>query len=159
MHHRPALQLRAAAPDIRATELHDTMQKVWRIFHTSSVSPKRSFPGRARLGLDFRPRGQASFGKEIGASLKMTAASHTPKPHRWIALFLSVLVLTSCRVVEETARIPVKAVTALVPGTKASVQDLPLLQLELERYSDDYMGRTIAAIDEYARIVGTPEAH
>jgi len=89
----------------------------------------------------------------------MTTASHTPKPHRRIAILLSVLVLAGCRVVEETAKLPVRAVTAFVPGTKAAAQDLPLLQLELERYSDDYIGRTTEAIDKYAHIVGTPEAH
>jgi hypothetical protein len=83
---------------------------------------------------------------------------HTWRPCQWLAIFLSVVVLTGCRVVEETARLPVKAVTVFVPGTKAPAQDLPLLQLELERYADDYMGRTTVAIDDYARIVGTPEA-
>jgi len=88
---------------------------------------------------------------------KMRPARHSAGYSRWIAVLI-IIILTGCQLIKETAKLPVTAVGVFVPGTKAPAQDLPLLQLELERYSDDYMGRTLAAIDEYARIIGTPEA-
>lgn len=88
----------------------------------------------------------------------MRSTRNPTRSCRWLAFLLSAFVLAGCRVVQETARLPVRAVTVFVPGTKARVQELPLLQLELERYSDDYIGRTTVAIDDYVRSVGTPEA-
>ncbi len=68
------------------------------------------------------------------------------------------LALSGCRVVEETARIPVKAVTAVVPASKSGQPDPAALQTELQRYADEFMARTVAAIEDYARIAGTPAA-
>ena len=66
--------------------------------------------------------------------------------------------LSGCRVVEETAKLPVTAVTAVVPGTKPVPVDPAMLQVELQRYADDFIGRVSAALDEYAERIGTPEA-
>jgi hypothetical protein len=71
---------------------------------------------------------------------------------------LFALALTGCRVVNEATKLPAQAVTAVVPGTKSHPLDPALIQLEVERYSSDFGARTTAALDEYARRVGTPEA-
>jgi hypothetical protein len=73
-------------------------------------------------------------------------------------LALLVFWLSGCRVVEETAKLPVTAVTAVVPGTKSMPVDPAMLQTELQRYADDFIGRVSAALDEYVARIGTPEA-
>lgn len=75
-----------------------------------------------------------------------------------LPLALVALALSGCRVVEETARLPGNAVSAIVPGEKSTQPDPAALQVELQRYSDQYASRTIAALDDYAELVGTPEA-
>ena len=64
--------------------------------------------------------------------------------------------LSGCRVVEETAKLPVTAVTA-VAGKKSSPPDPAALQVELQRFADAYASRTTAALDDYARDIGTAE--
>jgi hypothetical protein len=76
----------------------------------------------------------------------------------WIAPALVAMSLVGCRFVEKTARMPVEAVTGLLPGTESTQPDLAALQVELQRYADDFIGRTAAALDEYARRVATPDA-
>jgi hypothetical protein len=63
-----------------------------------------------------------------------------------------------CRVVEQSARIPVTAMKAVTPQSKSGRPDPAALQAELQRYSDQFLGRTVAALDDYARSVGTLEA-
>lgn len=63
-----------------------------------------------------------------------------------------------CQMAEQTIRVPVKAVTAVVPGSKPPAIDPAALQLELQRYGDEYASRTSSALDEYAVLAGTPEA-
>jgi hypothetical protein len=75
-----------------------------------------------------------------------------------LALVLA-LALSGCKLVEETARIPGKAVTAVVPGSKSQSPDPAALQVELQRFADEYSSRTTAALDDYARRLGTAEAH
>lgn len=53
---------------------------------------------------------------------------------------------------------PVKAVSAVVPGDKVPGPDPAFLQVELQRFGDEYANRTTVALDEYAARVGTPEA-
>jgi len=69
-----------------------------------------------------------------------------------------LLMLSGCRVVEETAKLPVTAVAAVVPGKKSSPADPAVLQVELQRFADAYASRTTAALDDYAQHVGTAEA-
>ncbi len=69
---------------------------------------------------------------------------------------LATLVLTSCQVVEETVRLPGRAVG--IGSSRAPRQDVAALQAAMQRFADEYFSRTIAALDEYARRVGTPEA-
>ncbi len=47
---------------------------------------------------------------------------------------------------------------AVVPVSKSGQPEPAALQTELQRYADEFMARTVAAIEEYARIAGTPEA-
>lgn len=79
---------------------------------------------------------------------------------QFIATLLVLLALGSsgCRVAEETVKLPMRAVTAVTPSSKASVPDPAFLQTQLQRFADEYTSRTTAALDDYARLVGTEEA-
>jgi hypothetical protein len=76
----------------------------------------------------------------------------------WIAPVLVAMSLVGCRFVEKTVRMPVEAVTGLLSGPESTQLDLAALQVELQRYADDFIGRTAGALDEYARRVATPDA-
>jgi hypothetical protein len=65
--------------------------------------------------------------------------------------------LSSCTVVKTTAEMPVKAVTAVVPGSKTVVADPAALQTQVLRFADEFSLRTATALDEYARNVNTPD--
>ena len=67
------------------------------------------------------------------------------------------LVGSGCRVVKQTASLPVNAVEAVVPGTKSKQPDPGALQTEVLRFADSFGGRTSVALDEYARRVSTAE--
>jgi hypothetical protein len=70
-------------------------------------------------------------------------------------LLTAVLTLTpGCSLL----RAPQKVVTAVVPGTRSSQPDPLGLQLELQRYADDFFSRTDRALDESAGRVGTESA-
>ena len=71
---------------------------------------------------------------------------------------LMLMALTACRVVEKTAEMPVKAVRTFVPGSKSGHPDPGLVQVAVQRYADDFIARSVAGIDEYARQVNTDEA-
>src|SRR5579862_6394945 len=58
---------------------------------------------------------------------------------------------TGCRVMNQAA-------TAVVPGAKPAGLDPAAMQTQVQRFSDDYTGRTSAALDQYADLVGTGEA-
>ena len=74
----------------------------------------------------------------------------------WLGL---ALVLSGCRMVENTARMPVDVMAAVVPGQPYSkAPDPGALQAELQRYADDFFSRTTTSLDEYARRTGTGEA-
>jgi hypothetical protein len=78
---------------------------------------------------------------------------------RSVAWLLAVLVLVAgCRLAKETARLPGQVVSAVVPGSKSGQPDPATLQADLQRYADEFTGRCVAALDEYARVVDTPEA-
>lgn len=72
------------------------------------------------------------------------------------AFFLGVALLSGCGVVEQTGKIPV--VGAVVPRTGSGEKDPAALQAELQRYADESLSRSQAAIDDYARLMGTAEA-
>jgi hypothetical protein len=61
-------------------------------------------------------------------------------------------------VVEETASLPRTAVAAVMPGSKSHPGDPAVLQTDLQRFADEFAGRTVAALDDYARTLGTSEA-
>ena len=102
--------------------------------------------------------------------LQIVATTHSQMRSRaglnraWLFQFISrlapvlVLALTGCKFVAETARLPGKAVTAVVPGGKSQSPDPAVLQVELQRFADEHSSRTVAALDDYARSVATPEA-
>jgi len=55
-------------------------------------------------------------------------------------------------------RAPQKVITAVVPAGQSKGPDPLGLQLQLQRFADDYSAQTTAAIDEYVRRVGTDAA-
>ena len=78
------------------------------------------------------------------------------KSVRRAALLLAILALAGCTFVHETLRLPGRAVRS-VTRTEAPY-DPVALQLALQRFADELLSRTTAALDEYARRVGTPDA-
>ena len=63
-----------------------------------------------------------------------------------------------CRIAQETAGLPMRAASAVVPSDKPSPPDPAFVQAGLQRFADDYANRTTAVLDDYARTIGTPEA-
>jgi hypothetical protein len=74
-----------------------------------------------------------------------------------LGFFLPVLLLLAagCKLVKDTAELPVKAVAAAVPKGPPGTLDPGEVQTEALGYADDFAGRTTVAIDEYARRVGS----
>lgn len=82
---------------------------------------------------------------------------------RWLAVgrvILAVLglALGGCRVAEETARLPVQMVSAVVPGRQPPPGEPATLQAELQRSTDDFTSRVVAGLEEYVRRSNTSEA-
>lgn len=73
------------------------------------------------------------------------------------ALWLAILAAAGCSLVQETTRLPGRAIRAVTPGS-APALDPAALQASLQRFVDEFISRTTAAMDEYARRTGTPEA-
>src|SRR5262249_50274332 len=69
---------------------------------------------------------------------------------------LAILTLTGCTFVHETLRLPGRAVRSVTRTQPA--YDPVALQLALQRFADEFLSRTTAALDEYARRVDTPDA-
>ncbi len=66
---------------------------------------------------------------------------------------------TGCRLVKGVADVPGHAVRAVTPGSRRIPANAPdVLQVELQRYSDEFVSRTLTAMDDFARITGTDEA-
>jgi hypothetical protein len=59
---------------------------------------------------------------------------------------------------ESAARMPGQVVTSVSPGGRTQKQDPAALQVELQRFADEFAGRTVAALEDYARLAGTDEA-
>jgi hypothetical protein len=74
-------------------------------------------------------------------------------------LVLCLMAGNGCKVVKETARLPVKTVNAVVPGSRTPQADPATLQAEVLRYADDFCSRTTFGVEQYEARVGTPEAH
>jgi hypothetical protein len=91
---------------------------------------------------------------------KRNASGRASIRFRFIISLLPVFGLMGdgCRVAKETATLPVKAVTAVVPGKKTAPTDPAVLQTEVLRYADDFSSRMGAGIDDYINRVNTPEA-
>lgn len=76
-----------------------------------------------------------------------------------LALAMSLgVVMSGCRLINKTASLPMNAVSSVVPGSRSSQPDAAALQVELQRFADEFAGRTIKALDDYAQSVGTDEA-
>ena len=77
---------------------------------------------------------------------------------RWLILIatgISLMVLSQgCSVL----RAPGKAVHAITPGTKSANMEPAEVENLVQRLADEYSLRTGQALDEYARLRGTPEA-
>ncbi len=74
-------------------------------------------------------------------------------------LFLtSLLAGGGCSIVEETAKLPVKTVAAVVPGGQTKQVEPGVLQTELLRYADDFFGHTTVGLEDYLQKVSTPQA-
>ncbi len=81
---------------------------------------------------------------------------------RWSALAFVpglLLVASGCRMLKTTTELPAKAVTAITPGKDKDAVDPLDLQVQLQRYTDDFTTRSADTLDEYARRVGTEPAH
>jgi hypothetical protein len=75
-----------------------------------------------------------------------------------LLLALCVLAAGGCNTVQETANLPMNAVTAVVPGMGGGKQiDPGVLQAEVLRYADAFTSQSAAAMDDYAERVHTPE--
>lgn len=106
-----------------------------------------------------RTEGNRRAGLPPDASRRPTARNRPEK--FWLAVSLGAvlwLTLSGCRVAEETVQVPMKAVSAIVPGPKSAQVDPATVQAELQRYADEYASRTAAALDDCAARTGTPEA-
>jgi hypothetical protein len=73
-------------------------------------------------------------------------------------LSLCLVALSGCSVVEQTAKLPVDTVAAVMPRMQGKQPDPAVLQDQLLRYADDFFGRTSTGLDEYARRVDTAKA-
>src|SRR5262245_40031521 len=81
-------------------------------------------------------------------------ASETGDSARALAmLLLSVLLAATsgCSVLNA----PQRVVTAVVPGKNSPPADPLGLQVEIERYADNFTLLTVSALDDYARLEGT----
>src|SRR6185436_15300829 len=65
---------------------------------------------------------------------------------------------SGCRVVDQTAQLPGKAMSAVVSGKQSKQPDASQLQAEVLRYADDFFGRTITGLDDYAQRADTHKA-
>lgn len=72
----------------------------------------------------------------------------------WLAF---LLVLSGCQLVKKATQVPNQVVTAVTPGAKKHA-DPAGLQVQLQRFADEYSGRTIAAMNRYAADIGTEQA-
>jgi hypothetical protein len=63
-----------------------------------------------------------------------------------------------CWVARETATLPANVVTSVKQIGQPMALDPAVLQAQLQRYADDFNGRTAAALDEYAGRMVTAEA-
>src|SRR5688500_13487299 len=79
-------------------------------------------------------------------------------PFITVAAMLLIGASGGCGIARETAKIPMNAVTAVVPAGTPSAPDPAFVQAGLQRFADEYASRTAAALDDYARRVGTDEA-
>ncbi|HAB18626.1 MAG TPA: hypothetical protein PLX89_26115 [Verrucomicrobiota bacterium] len=74
------------------------------------------------------------------------------------AALIALLLLTACRVVRGTVALPGRSVRAVTTSSSAPANDPAELQAALQRFADEFLTRTTAALAEYARRVDTPEA-
>lgn len=90
---------------------------------------------------------------------RFSGGAHTGpfRSFAWLLPFL-VLVLGGCRVAEQTAKLPGHMLTTVASGTKPAQPDPAMLETELQRYADEFTARMVAALDDYARAAGTPDA-
>lgn len=63
-----------------------------------------------------------------------------------------------CHLVEQTARLPVRTVEAVLPVGQPKAIDPAATQAEVLRYADDFASRNTGGIEEMARQVNTPES-
>ena len=71
---------------------------------------------------------------------------------------IAMAALTGCRMAESAARMPGQVVTSVSPGGRTQKEDPAALQVELQRFADEFAGRTVAALEDYASLAGTDEA-
>jgi hypothetical protein len=121
--------------------------------HSAQGCESVSYPGKwnpnSRVSPERLPlrRQQAQTGKGLSAC-------------HLVAWFLSILLAatTGCTVVHETAKLPIKTVNAVVPGSKNKQPDPAAVQTLVLGYADDFFGLTSSGLDEYARRVNTTKA-
>lgn len=93
-------------------------------------------------------------------TLKFTSLNIVGKNRLMVWLVpLCLLAGGGCRVVKQTASLPMNAVEAVVPGAASKQPEPGLLQAEVLRFADSFSGQTVAALDGYARRVNTSEGN
>lgn len=75
-----------------------------------------------------------------------------------LALGLAGLAWSGCQVGKNTAKLPAEIVAAFVPGSRPAKVDPAQLQVQVQRFADDFTGQTVVAMEEYARRLGSPAA-
>jgi hypothetical protein len=96
----------------------------------------------------------------IRTAFNRTWASLRMSRGRLLATLLPWFVLagSGCKMVQDTANLPMNAVSAVVPTSKSGQPDPAVLQAKLLGYADDFFARTSMGTEEYSRRVNTPKA-
>jgi hypothetical protein len=95
------------------------------------------------------------------------ARSHAPNWNRRshfgaaTAILVTAVLLgagsAGCRIARATAKLPGRAVTAVVPPARPEPPDPSFVQARLQRFADEYANRTTVVLDEYASRAKTDE--
>lgn len=99
-----------------------------------------------------------TLGRDAGSWFKSNSSCSRARIVLLSAALSLGLLMPGCQMVNKTASLPMNAISAVVPGSRSSQLDAAALQVELQRFADEYAGRTIKALDDYAQSVGTDEA-
>src|SRR5688572_21957232 len=127
---------------------------------SSRWSPSEHFPrvrSHKMKNDDHSRRGACGGTERNGGSDASVKATPAIRCVTWFASGL-VFLLAGCGLLERSTKAPVQAVMTAMPGGKDVHIDPVVLQVELQRYVDDFASRTANALNEYSRHSGTDQA-